>query len=137
VGRDEVILLDTHVIVWLTTDDRKIGKQSRVLYEHARENAELAISAISFWELAMLVGKGRLGAATSPAQHRAKILLAGAQELPVTGDIAILAAGLDLHGDPADRFIAATAIAHEATLLTADRAILRWRHALPRQNAAK
>jgi PIN domain nuclease of toxin-antitoxin system len=65
------------------------------------------------------------------------IVDAGVRELPITGDIAILAAGLDLHGDPADRFIVATAIAHEATLITADRTLLRWRHKLSRQNAAK
>jgi PIN domain nuclease of toxin-antitoxin system len=135
-GRDEVILLDTHVIIWLTTDDPALGRQSRALYEQARESGEVAVSAISFWELAMLVAKGRLGSTTSSAQHRMKILDAGAQELPLTGNVGILAAGLDLHGDPADRFIVATAIAHEATLLTADKALLRWRHKLPRQNAA-
>jgi len=85
----------------------------------------------------MLVAKGRLGAARTPSQHRGMILEAGARELPITGDIAILAADLNLHADSADRFIVATAIAHEATLLTADRALLRWRHKLPRQNAAK
>lgn len=132
-----MILLDTHVVIWLTSGGPAIGKQSRALYEQALKNNELSISAISFWEMAMLVAKGRLGAVQSPAQHRSQILNAGARELPVTGDIAILAAGLDLHGDPADRFIVATAIAHDATLMTADRALLRWRNKLPRQNAAK
>jgi len=56
----------------------------------------------------------------------------------LTGSIAISAAQLqDLRGDPADRFIAATAIAHDATLMTADARLLRWHHALRRQNAAK
>jgi PIN domain nuclease of toxin-antitoxin system len=136
-GRDEVILLDTHVIVWLATGETDIGKRSRELYERSLEAGELAVSAISFWEMAMLVAKGRLGAATSPAQHRKIIRSAGAQELPVTGDIGILAAELDLRGDPADRLIVATAITHGATLMTADRALLSWRNALPRQNAAK
>jgi len=132
-----VILLDTHVIIWLVTQNRSIGRQSLALYERARKDAEVAISAISFWEMAMLVGKGRLGIATSPAQHRARILDAGAREIAITGDIAILAATLDMHGDPADRLIAATAITHGATLMTADKALLRWRHKLPRQNAMK
>jgi PIN domain nuclease of toxin-antitoxin system len=53
-----------------------------------------------------------------------------------TGEIAIVAGELDgLHGDPADRFIAATAIVHDATLVTADERLLRWRHPLRRQNA--
>jgi PIN domain nuclease of toxin-antitoxin system len=60
------------------------------------------------------------------------------RELPVTGDIAILAAELaGLNGDPADRIIAATAIAHDATLITADSNLLKWRHRLKRQDAEK
>ena len=132
-----MILLDTHVVVWLTTDSAALGKQSRALYERARKAGELAVSAITFWELAMLIGKGRLGATRRADQHRTMILDAGAQEFPVTGDVAILAADIDLHGDPADRLIAATAIAHGATLMTADRALLRWRHPLQRQDASK
>lgn len=61
---------------------------------------------------------------------------AGATELALTGEIAILARELDgLHADPADRFIAATAIAHNAALITADDRLLRWRHSLRRHNA--
>jgi PIN domain nuclease of toxin-antitoxin system len=138
VGCDEVILLDTHVIVWLTTDSPSLGRRSRALYENARAGSDVAVSAISFWEMAMLTAKGRLDIAETAAHHRAAILGTGTQELPVTGDIGILAAGLNtLHGDPADRLIVATAIVHNATLMTADRALLRWRNALPRQNAAK
>jgi PIN domain nuclease of toxin-antitoxin system len=132
-----VILLDTHVVIWLTTNDAGVGQQSLALYRQSLEAGELAISAISFWEMAMLKAKGRLEAATSPTQHRALMIDAGAQELPVTGDIGILAAELDLHGDPADRLIVATAIIHGATLMTADRTLLRWRHKLPRQDASK
>jgi PIN domain nuclease of toxin-antitoxin system len=92
---------------------------------------------VSFWELAMLIAKGRINSITSPTRHRARILSSDIQEIPLTGDTGILAADLDLHGDPADRFIAATAIIQGATLLTADRAFLRWRHPLPRQDASK
>jgi PIN domain nuclease of toxin-antitoxin system len=61
---------------------------------------------------------------------------AGVLELPLTGDIALRAVALaNLHGDPADRFIAATAIVHEAMLLTADKKLLDWRSKLRRQNA--
>ncbi len=132
-----MILLDTHVAILVTTEDPALGKQSRAFIDRARANDRLAISAVSFWELAMLIAKRRLSAITSPSKHRAKILGSDIHEIPMSGDVGILAAGLDLHGDPADRLIVATAIAHEATLVTADRAILRWRHALPRQDAAK
>jgi PIN domain nuclease of toxin-antitoxin system len=71
-------------------------------------------------------------------EQRAKILAVGIHELPLTGDIALLAAELEnLHGDPADRFIAARTIAHGATLMTADVRLLRWRNQVRRQNAAK
>jgi PIN domain nuclease of toxin-antitoxin system len=130
-----VILLDTHVAVWFTTDT-KFGKRSTTIVEAALLEDRLAISAISFWEIAMLIGKGRLRALRSAGEQRAKILAAGIRELPVTGEIGILAAELEtLHADPADRLIAATAIAHDATLVTADERLLRWRHKLPRQNA--
>ena len=60
----------------------------------------------------------------------------GTIELPLTGEIAIIAGELEgLHGDPADRFIVATAIAHDAMLLTADDRLLQWRHGLRRHNA--
>lgn len=132
-----MILLDTHVVVWMTANGAAVGKQSLALYRRALEAGELAISAISFWEMAMLTAKGRLDATTSPKQHRTLMIDAGAQELPVTGDIGILAAELDLHGDLADRLIVATAIVHGAILMTADRTLLRWHHKLPRQDASK
>jgi PIN domain nuclease of toxin-antitoxin system len=86
----------------------------------------------------MLVAKGRLQALMPPADLRARLLDTGVNELVLTGEIALLAAGLDgLHGDPADRFIAASAIVHQATLVTADERLLDWKHHLKRQDAAK
>jgi PIN domain nuclease of toxin-antitoxin system len=131
----QVILLDTHAAVWLAMD-QGLGKQSRRLADKAVADDRLAISAISFWELAMLIEKGRLRALKSAGEQRAKLLAAGIRELPLTGEIAILAAKLEnLNGDPADRMIAATAIAHDAILMTADGNLLRWRHRLKRQDA--
>lgn len=73
---------------------------------------------------------------TSATDLRELLLGAGIREFPVNGDIAILAVGLSgLHGDPADRFIAASAIRHDATLVTADTRLLAWEHALRRQDA--
>jgi len=84
----------------------------------------------------MLVAKRRLRALRSATEQRTKILAAGIQEVPVRGEICILAGELEsLHADPADRLIAASAIALDATLLTADEKLLRWRHTLQRQNA--
>lgn len=137
-GRHEVIVLDTHVLIWLTCNDPAMGKQSRAIYDRAIENDEVGISVLSYWELGMLVAKRRLEAAHAPAYYRQRLQETAVEELPVTGDIAILASNLEgLHGDPADRFIAATAIAHGATLMTADRNLLNWSNSLQRQNASR
>jgi PIN domain nuclease of toxin-antitoxin system len=130
-----VILLDTHAAIWLATE-KGLGRKSQGSVDRALADDRLAISAFSFWELAMLIVKGRLRAHKSADEQRAKLLTAGIRELPLTGEIAILAAGFEgLNGDPADRIIAATAIAHDATLMTADENLLRWRHRLKRQDA--
>ena len=131
-----MILLDTHVALWLTADDSSLGKRSRRIAKQAAASDQLAISAVSFWEIALLISKGRLRPPETAQEMRRRILSEGAAELPLTGEIAILAAELDgLHGDPADRFIAATAIANDATLMTADERLLRWRHGMRRHNA--
>jgi PIN domain nuclease of toxin-antitoxin system len=130
-----VIVLDTHAAIWLTTD-RGLGRQSQRIADKALSEDRLAICTISFWELAMLAAKGRLRSLKSATERRAELIAAGVRELPLTGDIAILAAELEgLNGDPADRIIAATAIAHDATQVTADENLLRWRHRLKRQDA--
>jgi PIN domain nuclease of toxin-antitoxin system len=136
VGSTEVILLDTHAALWLTLDSSSLGRRSRRIALQAAANQELAISAVSFWEIALLVTKRRLRPPDPVKEMRKQILASGTIELPLTGEVAILAGELDsLHSDPADRFIAATAIIHDATLVTADERLLRWRHSLRRQNA--
>jgi PIN domain nuclease of toxin-antitoxin system len=135
-GRDEVILLDTHAAIWFATDSSFLGKISRDLADQALTDERLIVSAISFWEVALLISKGRLQIGRSPSELRMRLLDAGVTELPLTGPIAILAVQLEnLHGDPADRFIAATSIIHGATLMTADAELLRWPHVIQRQNA--
>ncbi len=133
-----MILLDTHAAIWLANDDAALGKASRSMALAARDENQLAISAVSFWEIALLYAKARVDLRASPTDLRAELLDTGVFELPLTGDIALLAVALDdLHNDPADRFITATAIAHDATLMTADKRLLNWRHRLNRHDAAK
>lgn len=86
----------------------------------------------------MLAEKGRLELAESPETVRAKALTQGVREIPIDGLIGIHAAELrDFHGDPADRIIVATAMKHDATLITADRGILRWPGKLSTRNARR
>jgi PIN domain nuclease of toxin-antitoxin system len=138
VGRAEVILLDTHVLVWLDLDSDALGSAANSLIDTAWRDRTLKVSAISFWECTLLHRRGRLELPKPPAVWREDLIAAGLNELPLDGGISIAAAQLDsLHKDPADRFIVATAIAHDATLLTADASILRWRSKLKRQDARK
>jgi len=132
-----VILLDTHAAIWFTTDSG-LGKRSQAIADQALADDRLAISAVSFWEISMLVAKRRLRSLDSAAELREQVLNSGVNEVPLTGDVAILAGDLEgLHGDPADRFIVATAIAYDATLVTADTILLKWRNKLRRQDAEK
>jgi PIN domain nuclease of toxin-antitoxin system len=131
-----VILLDTHAAVWFATDSSLLGKRSQRAADQALKDDKLAVSAISFWEIALLIAKRRVRSIDSASKTRDLTLRAGIGELALTGEIAIVAGELDgLHSDPADRFIAATAIVHDAVLMTADEKLLRWRHPLRRQNA--
>ena len=131
-----MILLDTQAALWSITNNALLGRRSRRIISQALSNDVLAISAVSFWEIAILIAKKRLRALKSASEQREKILAAGVQEIPLTGDVALLAVELqNLHNDPADRFILATAIVHEATLVTADTALLEWPSKLRRHNA--
>ena len=133
-----MILLDTHAAIWFALDSDLLGQTSRNLADQALHDERLVVSAVTFWEIALLFSKQRLKIETSPSDLRLQIIDAGVTELPLTGPIAILAVELrDLHGDPADRFIAATSVIHGATLMTADTELLRWPHVIQRQDASK
>lgn len=104
----------------------------------ALQREEVAVASISFWEIAMLFEKRRLRLELSPTDVRRKVLEQGIQEITIAGDIAIEAARLPaFHGDPADRMIVAAALLRDATLVTADDAILRWRGRLRTQDARR
>lgn len=95
------------------------------------------MSAISFWEVTTLIAKERITLALPPIAWRRDLLGLGLLEIPVDGAIGIATAQLDLHGDPADRIIAATAQMKGAVLLTADQSLLQWNNALERYDARR
>jgi len=121
-----MLLLDTHVLVWLDEGNPRLGKTAlQTINEVA--TGQLGVAAISFWEVAMLIEKQRLTMQPGLADWRFELLQAGLLELPLGGATAIRAAQLPLfHGDPADRMIVATAMENAATLITADEKILSW-----------
>ena len=124
---DDPLVLDTHTLVGLVEGESRLGRKSRESAQAALQSDVLAVSAICFWEIAMLVKSGRLGLAMPTSEwHRGSLNL-GILEAPVTGQIGILAEeSAGLPGDSADRIITATAIVLNATLLTADQRILNW-----------
>ncbi len=121
------LILDTHTLLWMDRNDRALGLVARQHIESAWRAGTVAVSAISFWEVAMLAERGRIKLPKSADHWRADWLQAGLVEIPVDGRIALLSCELsDFHRDSADRFIVATAIAASAPLITADQKILNW-----------
>ena len=132
------LILDTHTLVWFMNGIDDLGQDSRQLIETTSENDFVAVSAITFWELAMLQERNRIQLPLPIADWRQHVLDDGVTEIPVSGDIGIAAVNLrDFHPDPADRIITATALIYSAQLITADMGILSWSGSLDRHNASK
>ncbi len=123
-----MMLLDTHVLVWLDEGNARLGQKALRFINEEFAAGNLAVSAISFWEISMLVQKKRLAMHLEMDVWRRELIENGLFEIPVDGAIAVRAAELrDFHGDPADRLIVATALQSSSTLATADQKILDWR----------
>lgn len=132
-----MILLDTQILVWIRTGDGRLGRRARRRIDRALQEGNLAVSAISFWEIAMLQEKTRLEITLDVAAWRRSLLRDGLVEIPVDGATGIRATRLpDFHSDPGDRLIVATALEGHR-LLTADRRILDWPGRLNRIDASK
>ncbi len=121
-----MIILDTHVLLWLRLDNDRLGASARDAIGAAWRSDGVCVSAISFWEVAMLRAKGRITFPEDVGRWRDEQLAQGMVEIPVSGAIGIRATLLsDLHADPADRLIVATALEGHR-LVTADERILAW-----------
>ena len=110
----------------------RLGPQADRRIQRARILGDAAFSAISVWEVALLLAKNRLILNVNAMQWRQNLLDAGFVEIPVNGAIAARSVSLtDLHDDPADRIIMATAMeGHQ--LITDDDRILNWSGELDR-----
>ena len=133
-----MILLDTHVLVWMHLNDARLGRGARRVLDGAWANGEAGVSTITFWEVGMLQAKGRVGVTRDVPSWRHGLLAAGLVEVPVSGEVAARAGLIPgMHGDPGDRIITATALTiPDCQLLTADRRLLDWPGQLDRIDAA-
>ena len=121
-----MILPDTHSLIWFLESSPRLGSVAQRRIRESAERGQSAFSAISVWEVALLLAKGRLTLNVNAMQWRQNLLDAGFVEIPVDGAIAARSIALpDFHDDPADRIIMATALeGHE--LITDDRNMLNW-----------
>jgi PIN domain nuclease of toxin-antitoxin system len=122
-----VILLDTHVVLWLKSDSARLSAKAKVTIEEARRHAEgLAISGITLLELAMLAKKGRIQLSIS-LESMLQEIEAQFVVLPISSRACARTLQLPASypQDPADRLIGATALVEGLSLLTADEGIRR------------
>jgi PIN domain nuclease of toxin-antitoxin system len=126
---EKVLLLDTHVWLWLVNGAEPIKRPVLSAVEGAARRGLIRVSAISVWEVAMLVAKGRVRLAKDCLAWVHEALSApGTSLLPLTPEISVESSRLpgEFHGDPADRILVATARLLGATLLTRDERILAY-----------
>ncbi len=118
------LLLDTHILLWSLLEPEKLSK--RVASELEDPSNERWVSPISIWEVLILAERGRVILNPDPLTWIRNLLRTiPLKEAPLNHEVAIQSRTIDLrHQDPVDRFLAATAIVYDLTLVTADERLL-------------
>lgn len=116
-----MILLDTHVLIWLASEPSKLSRKASEAIRGASAETGIAISAITLWELAWLATHDRLNI-TGTTEAFVEQIVSRTAIRPITAKIAVLANQLPTNypGDPCDRLIGATALAEGIALITKD-----------------
>lgn len=134
-----MILLDTHALIWWADDSserlsaraRELVEQELTRLEHGDATAGLLVSAISCWEITMLMSRGRLALRLEVERWLALLAaIPAVRLLPLEPAVAVAATRLPepFHADPADRFLVAQARALAVPLLSADSKIQSYPH---------
>jgi PIN domain nuclease of toxin-antitoxin system len=126
-----MIVLDTHTLLWWV-EGKGLSKPARAAIDREVEDeGEIVVSAMTAWEVMLLIKKGRLRLAMDVGGWFDKVTrIAGVRFMPIDRRIALASADLpgDFHSDPADRMIVATARSLSAPLVTKDRLIRKYEH---------
>lgn len=127
-----MIVLDTHALIWWVNGDEQLSVKARKAIEaELSEDGQVMVSAITAWEIAMLVAKGRLALTMDIDDWLATVAtIEGVSFVSVDTDVAVQSVRLpgEFHPDPADRLIVALARHHSVPLVTGDTKILGYRH---------
>lgn len=119
------LLLDTHILLWSLSDPERLPTRIKGALEE--KSNDLWLSPITIWEILLLSEKGRIQIAHGDSVKWVKNLLETLpfKEAPLNHEVALKSRQIDLaHQDPADRFLVATALIYNLTLLTVDEKIL-------------
>jgi len=128
-GQVSLILLDTHAWIWLLNGSERLGPKARKAIHRSLTEEAVLVSAISPWEVAMLVSKGRIVLDRDVGEWvETALSLPGIRLEPISPAVAVASTRLPgtIHSDPADRMIAATARHLGSTLITADQLLLDY-----------
>lgn len=127
-----MIVLDTHALIWWVNGDARLSAAAAAAIKDAGGNeGQILVSAITAWEVAMLVERGRIALAMDLDQWlRTVESMEGVFMVPITSQVAAQSATLPgvFHKDPADRMIVALARELNAPVVTADDKIQRYPH---------
>lgn len=126
-----MIVLDTHTLIWWVTADATLSKKAKAVIEREQDGGEIIISAISAWEITMLVAHERLVLSMEVNNWLSTVAeIEAVRFLPVDVEIATTSVGLpgEFHKDPADRMIVATARKLAVSLVTKDDKIRSYQH---------
>ena len=123
------LLLDTNAAIWIV-EDQPIAAAAREAVEDAyRASRTIFVSAITAWEIGLLVSRNRIGLSTTPERWFQRLLaVEGVQMAELSPDLLIASSFLpgEPPRDPADRIILATARDLGAALVTRDRLLLAY-----------